>query len=274
VKEFGKDFAYNFGFKNWKQTPAGVITYLKEEGTVLKNVPDITTTELSAEFRWSPKQQFYQGKRFRVPIINRYPIFKLRYIAGIQGLVKGEYNYHNINLNIEKRTYLNQIGFTDVLFEAGYIFGKVPYPLMTIHRANQTFSYQFASYNLMNFMEFVSDHFISANVEHKFNGFFFNKIPLLKRLKLREVITGKVLYGGVRNENNPEFNRTTLKFPVDLDSRLLTTYTLNKTPYVEVSAGIMNIFKLIRVDFVKRLTYLDHPDVTKWGIRTRIRMGF
>lgn len=274
VKEFGKDFAYGFSFKNWKQTPAGVITYVKEEGAFLKNVPNITTSELSAELRWSPHQQFYQGKRFRVPIINKYPIFKLRYTAGIKGLVNGEYNYHNLNLRMEKRAYLSQLGFSDIIFETGYIFGQVPYPLMTIHRANQTFSYQLASYNLMNFMEFVSDHFVALSIDHKFNGFFFNKIPLFKHLKLREVVSGKVLYGGVRDENNPALNRTTLRFPIDTESNLPTTYTLSKTPYVEVSAGIMNLFKLIRVDFVKRLTYLDHPEVTPWGIRTRVRMDF
>jgi len=274
VKEFGKEFGYTIGFKNWKQTPAGVIKYVKEVPVGLITVPDITTSELSAELRWSPHQQFYQGKRFRVPIVNKYPILRLRYIAGIKGLANGEYNYHNVNLNIEKRTFLSQLGYSDVVFEAGYIFGKIPYPLMTVHRANQTFSYQLGSYNLMNFMEFVSDHFIAVNLDHKFNGFFFNKIPLFKKLKWREVVSAKVLYGGVRDENNPELNRGTLKFPVDDETNKPTTYTLNKEPYVEVSAGIMNIFKIIRLDFVKRLTYLDHPNVTQWGLRSRVRLDF
>lgn len=274
VREFGKDFSYGLGFKNWKQTPAGVISYLKPEGSTLTNVPNLTTTELSANITWSPHQQFYQGKRFRIPIINKYPIFNLRYIAGIKGLVKGEYNYHNFNLRMDKRFFLSQLGYADVVLEGGYILGKVPYPLMTVHRANQTYSYQLNSYNLMNFLEFVSDHFAAVSIDQHFNGFFFNKIPLFKKLKLREVVSGKVLYGGVRNENNPEYNTETIRFPIEKETGLPTTYTLNKTPYVEVSAGIMNIFKIIRVDFVKRLTYLNHPDVTQWGIRTRIKMDF
>jgi hypothetical protein len=274
LKEFGKEFSYTLAAKNWKQTPAGVISYIKSDGVGLVNIPDVTTTELSAEFKWSPHQQFYQGKRFRIPIINKYPIIRLRYIAGIKGLFGGEYNYHNLNLNIEKRAYLSQLGFADVVLEGGYIFGKIPYPLMTIHRANQTYSYQLNSYNLMNFMEFVSDHFAALSIDQHFNGFFFNKIPLLKKLKLREVASAKILYGGVRDENHPDINLSTFKFPVDKESGLPTTYTLNKTPYVEVSAGIMNIFKVIRVDFVKRLTYLNHPEVSTWGIRTRVKMDF
>ncbi len=275
VKEFGKDFGYTLGFKNWKQTPAGAITYLKPNGgSGLTTINDLTTSELSAEIRWSPNQQFYQGKRFRIPIVNRYPIIKLRYIAGIKGLTKGEYNYHNINLNIEKRFYLSQLGFTDVVVEGNYIFGQIPYPLMSIHRANQTFSYQIYSYNLMNFLEFVSDHFVSVSVDHKFNGFFFNKIPLFKKLKWREAISGRFLWGGIRKENDPNFSQTAFKFPVDSETGLPTTYSLAKQPYIEVSAGITNIFKLLRVDFVKRLTYLNNPDVTQWGIRSRLRMDF
>jgi len=229
---------------------------------------------LSAEIRWAPHEQLYQGKLYRIPIINKYPIFRLRYVAGIKGLFNGEYTYHNLNLNISKRFYLLQLGYTDIALEGGYIFGTVPFPLLTIHRANQTYAYQLNSYNMMNFMEFVSDHYAGLNVDHYFNGFFFNKIPLIKKLKLREVVTAKVLCGGVRNENNPAINTSQIKFPQDTETGLSTTYTLGRTPYVEISAGITNIFKFVRVDLVKRLTYLNHPDVPEWGIRTRFKFDF
>lgn len=274
VREFGKDFAYTFAFKNWVQKPAGVISYLKPDGGNLINVPDLTTSELSLELNWSPHRQFYQGKRFRTPIINKYPIFKFRIISGIKGVLNGEYNYQNFRLAINKRFMLSQLGYADVLVEGGYILGKIPYPLMTVHRANQTYSYQLESYNLMNFLEFVSDHYAAVNIDQHFNGFFFNKVPLLKRLKWREVLSAKLLYGGVRDENNPEINLSTIKFPLDKITGLPTTYTLNKTPYIEVSAGVTNILKFMRLDFVKRLTYLDHPDVTEWGIRTRVKFDF
>jgi len=274
VREFPHNISVTLGFKNWKQTPAGSIVYQKDNGRYFDNITDVTTSELSAEFRWAPHEVLPGQNIYRIPIFNKYPIFKLRYIAGIKGLVKGDYNYHSLNLNIAKRFYLSQLGYTDVSAEGGYIFGQIPFPLLTIHRANQTYSYQLNSYNMMNFMEFVSDHYAALNVDHYFNGFLFNKVPLLKRLKLREVITGKVLYGGVRNENNPEYNSATFRFPVDTKTGVPTTYILGSTPYVEVSAGIANIFKLVRVDVVKRLTYLDHPETAKWGIRTRVKFDF
>ncbi len=283
VKEFNNHFSYTLGFKNWQQSPAGTLSFTKEVANTAVTVPDITTTELSAELRWAPHEQFYQGKVYRIPIINKYPIFKLRLIAGVKGLFGSEFNYQNLNVGITKRFYYPQLGYTDISAEGGYIFGKVPYPLLTIHRANQSYFYQLNSYNLMNFMEFVSDRYAGLNVDHYFNGFILNRIPLLKNLKLREIVTAKVLFGGVRDENkpgalsntpvNPESNNN-LKFPVDNATGLPITYALNRKPYVEVSAGIGNIFKLLRVDVVRRLTYLDNPGVSKLGIRARVKFDF
>jgi hypothetical protein len=159
-----------------------------------------------------------------------------------------------------------------MILEGGYIFGRVPYPLLTVHRANQTYAYQLASYNLMNFLEFVSDRYVSLNIDHHFNGFIFNRLPLIKKLDLREVVTAKILYGGVRNENDPSKNPDLYKFPTD--NGVPTTFAMDKEPYVEGSVGISNIFKLLRVDVVKRFTYLDHPDIATWGIRGRVRFEF
>ncbi len=270
VREFGKNVSYELGFKNTRQTPAGSIIFEKEGTSEV--IPNITTSEVSAQLRWAPNEQFYQGKVYRIPIINKYPIITLRYTAGIKGLMNGEYNYQSVNLNISKRVYLSQFGFADVTMEGGYISGNLPYPLLTIHRANQTYAYQLNSFNLMNFMEFVSDRYASANVDYYLNGFIFNKLPLIKKLKLREVASAKILYGGVRDENNPVAGSNNIKFPNN--DGLPTTYSLNSKPYMEVSIGVANIFKILRVDVVKRLSYLDHPDVAKWGIRARFKFDF
>jgi hypothetical protein len=273
VRELNNHFSYTVGAKYWKQSPAGKeFVYTKLDNGAPSNIPDITTGEASLELRWAPHEQFYQGKLYRIPIINKYPIFRFRYIAGIKGLFGGEYNYQSLNLNISKRFYLSQLGYTDVSLEGGYLSGKVPFPLLTIHRANQTYTYQLNSYNLMNFLEFVSDHYASVNIDHYFNGFIFNKIPLLKKLKWREVITGKLLMGGLRSENNPEKDPEQLKFPVT--EGVTSTFSLSQAPYIEISAGIANIFKLLRVDVVKRLSYLDHANVPQWGVRGRIKFDF
>ncbi|MDE3249446.1 MAG: carboxypeptidase-like regulatory domain-containing protein [Bacteroidota bacterium] len=273
VRELNNHLSYTLGTKYWKQSPAGKeFVYQKDVNGSAYNLPAITTGELSVEFRYAPHEQFYQGKLYRIPIFNKYPIFKLRYIAGVKGLFGGEYNYQSINANIYKRFYLSQLGYTDVSLEGGYLAGKVPFPLMDIHRANQTYSYQLQSYNLMNFLEFVSDHYVALNVDHYFNGFIFNKIPLIKKAKLREVVTAKVLYGGIRDENNPAKTPDQVKFPVT--NGVTSTFSLSREPYIECSVGIANILKIFRVDVVKRFTYLDHPNVPQWGIRGRFKFDF
>ncbi len=271
-KEFGDHFSYEFGYKYWKQSPAGTIAYVKQTGGINDSIPAITTSEISAEFRWAPHEQFYIGKLYRVPIVNKYPIFDFRYTAGIKGLTGGEYNYHRFDVDIFKRFYLGPIGYTDITLDGGYLFGKVPFALAEISHANQTYAYQLASYNLMNFMEFISDHYGSIMIDHYFNGFFFNKIPLLKKLKWREVIEAKVLWSGIRDENNPLKTADQVKFP--LTNGLVETFSMNQTPYVEAGFAVANIFKLIRVDFIKRFTYLNHPEIPTWGIRARTKFDF
>ena len=273
VNELENHFSYSFGFKYWEQSPAGALQFVTTENNQPASVPAITRSELSLSLRYAPNEKFYQGKLYRTPIINRYPVFNLIYTQGVKGLFGGQYSYQNIILNISKRFYLSQLGYTTTNIEGGYIFGQVPFPLLTIHRANQTYSLQPQAYNLMNFLEFVSDHYVALNVEHNFNGFIFNKIPLIKRLTWREIVGVKILWGGLRNENNPSYNPSLFRFPVNSQG-LPTTFTLNSGPYVEGNIGIGNIFKLVRIDLVKRFTYLQNPVVSPLGVRMLIKFDF
>lgn len=122
------------------------------------------------------------------------------------------------------------------------------------------------AYNIMNFLEFVSDHYVGLNITHSFGGFFLNKIPLVYHLKLREFFSHEILYWGLRNENNPHYTTNLYQFPVSLNGSS-GTYSLGSTPYIEAGAGIGNIFKLIRIDVIRRFNYLDHPGATPYGLR-------
>lgn len=269
VHEFENRFSYTLGFRNLKQAPAGSLYF----NNVFGSTPSITTTELALNLRYAPHEQYYQGKIYRTPIKGPYPVFSFDYIAGIKNAFGGDYSYHNLHLRIDKRVYLSQFGFSDVITEGGYVIGQVPYPLLNIFSANQTFAYNLYSYNLMNFLEFVADRYVTLNIDQHFMGFFFNKIPLLKKLKLREVVSFKGAYGSVSDTNNPYLQPTLFQFPVTSDGRPIT-YALGNTPYIEGSVGIENIFKVLRIDLVRRFNYLDHPEVAQWGIRGRLRFEF
>jgi hypothetical protein len=273
VHEFGDHLSYDVGFRYWQQHPGGSIVYLYEKNpNQYDSVQTITTSEFNVTLRWAPHEEYYEGKAGRVPISNKYPVISLRYAHGFQGLMNGQYNYNALHLNIYKRVYLSPFGYSDVTFDAGWQGGKVPFPLLTIHTANQSYAYYIDQYNMMNFEEFVSDHYAGVDIDHYFNGFFFNKVPLLKRLKLREVVAAKVLYGGVRDENNPAITPDQMRFPTT--DGVTSTYILNHGPYVEVSAGVTNIFKLVRIDVVRRLTYLNDLNAPNWGIRFRVKFDF
>jgi len=274
--EFKNNLSVTAGLSKWKQEPAGVLRYALPEtnGMPTTFLNELRTTEASVGLRWAPHEEYYQGKLYRTPIFNKYPIFTVNYTTGIKGFLEGQYNYHNFSGSVFKRVYLSQLGYADVNVDGSYVLGKnIPFPLLTIHRANQTYAYQLQSYNLMNFLEFVSDHHAALNVQYYMNGFILNKIPLLKELKLREVFSFKGIYGGLREENNPTYNDKVFAWQTNSDGDV-SSFTFGSQPYMEASVGLSNIFKILRVDVVKRLNYLDHPSVSEWGVRARIKFDF
>lgn len=274
-REFANNFSYTLGATKTKQQPAGILTYqMLDENGNNKLFNELKTTEFTLGLRYAPHEEYYQGKLYRTPIYNKYPIFYMNYVAGVKGVLGGQYDYHNFTLGVDKRFYFSQLGFADVNVEGNYIAGNnIPFPFLNIHRANQTYAYQLRSYNLMNFLEFVSDHSVSTNIQYYMNGFVLNKIPLVKKLKLREVFSLKAIYGGLRQENDPKYTNNVFQFQENEDHEKIT-YGFGNKPYVEASFGLTNIFKILRVDYVRRLNYLDQPDAPKHGIRARVRFDF
>jgi hypothetical protein len=273
VHEYVNHFSYKFQFQAWNQQPAGTLYFQNAVNGHSNPIDGLRTTELSTELRYAPNEKFYQGKLYRTPIPDKYPIFTLRYNQGLNNVLGGKYSYENVTANITKRFYLSQLGYADVSTEGGYLFGKVPFPLLDIHHANQSYALQLQSYNLMNFLEFVSDHYAAINIDQNFNGFIFNKIPLLRELKWREVVSFKALWGGVRAENNPANDPSLYQFPKN-GQGIPTTYSLSNGAYTEGSIGIANIFKVLRLDYVERFNYLDHPYVSKHGVRALVILQF
>jgi len=271
--EFESHFSYTLGYKFTNMTPGGNLFFNYFDYQSHSNdINHLNVSEFYVNLRYAPNESFYQGKTFRIQNYNKYPIFELRYNASNK-LWKSDYSYQCLRFNIRKRVFFSVFGYSDVVWEAGKIFGKVPYPLLNIPQANQSYSYQIESYNLMNFLEFATDQYTSLMVDHTFNGFFLDKIPLIGKLGLREYLTCKVLYGDVTSTNDPAKNNDLFRLPVDKNGVPITS-TLGKTPYIEGSVGIGNIFKLFRVDLVKRFTYLNNPNVSEWGVRMRFRLDF
>ncbi len=269
-RDWGNGISSTFNLKYTIQKPGGTLYFDYED----YSINEIISSEIISRIRFAPNEKSYQGMSYNTPIFSKYPIFQLTYTQGLKDVFKSDFVYSKFQFNFFKRFYVAPFGFTNFEIEAGKMFGKaIPFTNLFIHRANQTYSYQLRSYNLMNFLEFVSDQYASLYVEHHFNGFILNKIPLIKKLKWRAIISAKVLYGNLTDKNNPNETEGLMLLPTDTDGNT-TTFSLSEKPYAEVSVGIGNIFKFFRVDLVKRMTYLDNPNVQEYGIRARFKFDF
>ncbi|MGZ3862447.1 MAG: DUF5686 family protein [Bacteroidia bacterium] len=235
--------------------------YLDEKGdSAIK--PFLRTSELRVTTRFAYNEKFIDGDFARVSLGTKYPILQFTYVRSLQHIYEGQYDYQKLVLNISDRIRLGSLlGYTDYVIEGGQIFGQVPYPLLELHGGNQTFVYDYMAYNMMSYFEFASDKYASVWLFHHFEGLFFNKVPLLRKLRWREVVTYKALIGSVSSRNTQM-----LLFPS-------TLHSLNKGPYHEVSVGIENIFKFFRVDAFWRLAYTENIKIP-FGIKAGFQLSF
>ncbi len=269
---------YQVGFQTRQLTPAGSLSFQRENSidSRLVTVANLRTHEAFINFRYAPNEEFFQGQTYRKRIVNKYPVFRLNYAYGNnRDALGGLSDYHNLSASVFKRFFAAPIGHTDIMLEGGRTFAKgVSYPSLHVFNANQTLSYEQFDYNQMNYLEFISDKYVSLNVEHAFDGFVLNKIPLIKKLKWREYVTFKAVYGGLDAVNNPTTNPSVFRFPTDKLGRSLTYDFAPNKPYMEMGFGIGNIFKMVRIDVTRRLNYLENPHTTKWRIQGQLLFDF
>lgn len=273
TKEFQNRMTLNFGYNNWQQEAAGSLYFEKANGTK-DTIKNLLTNELSLEWRFSPGERFVQNKRYRTYNENRAWVFNLKATAGFnKGYSADILNYQKLEAKIEKRLFLPPFGNAYVVLNAGYLFGEVPYTYLFTPRANQSYVYKISAYNLMNFMEFATDKYVSINIDYHMKGFLLSRIPLVKKMYLREVFGFKALYGGIRKTNLPQNNGNLLLFPVNDQGRTIVN-SFGNQPYVEASVGVENVFRMMRLDFVRRFTYTDLPTVNTYGIRFSFGLDF
>ena len=261
--------------KHSTDEPTGGLAYITNDDQKTL-VPEIQTMEASLAFRYAPGETFVNTKQRRIPVSFDAPVFTLSHTAGFKGVLGGEYNYNLTEIGLYKRLWFSSWGKIDMFVKGGAQWNKVPFPLLIMPAANLSYILQRETFNLINNMEFLNDRYASLDVSWDLNGKIFNRIPLLKKLKWREAIGFKMLYGHLTDKNNP------MKHPGDSELFLFptrdgrpTSFVMDpKTPYMECSVGIHNIFKILHIDYVRRLNYLDHPDANKWGVRFMVMMTF
>ena len=234
----------------------------------------IRTTELHAQVRFAPGETFINTKQRRLPINLDAPVFTLGHTLGLKGFLGGDYSYNFTEATIYKRFWMpHNWGKIDLYVKGGIQWNKVPYPLLIMPAANLSYIIEDETFNLINNMEFLNDRYVSADLSWDLNGKIFNRIPLLKKLKWREFIGVKMLWGDLSDKNNP-FLEQNANDPILMMFPDGAHVMDRKKPYVELIAGVHNIFKILHIQYVRRLNYLDLPTAHKHGIRLMMRLTF
>ncbi len=263
----GWSYAATLRHQNEMGTEYVSFKQIQADGSVLP-VKDYSSAELELNLRWAPNEKFYQTRNYRYPITFDAPVIALNHVFARKGILGSDFSFNRTDLSINKRFWLSAFGYIDGVAKAGKVWDKAPFPMLIIPNANLSYTIQLESYALLNPMEFINDQYMSWDLTYYMNGLILNRIPLLKKLQWREVVTFKGFYADLSDKNNPAMGHEGLfLFPE-------TTYSMGNEPYMELGFGINNIFKILRLDYILRLSYRDHADASNSGLRLRFEFSF
>lgn len=288
-REWANGLRFKAQLRTQKDEPTAALFYQSLDGNGVPSQDATTyrkqfrTNDLMLSLSYQPGTTWINTKQRRIAANNDAPIYSLSHTAGLYEHMGNNYTYNLTEASLYKRFWLGSWGKIDTYVQGGVQWNKVPFPLLIMPAANLSYIMEDHTFNLINNMEFLNDRYASVMLSWDMNGKIFNRIPLLKKLKWREYIGCNVLWGSLSSKNNPflpkNANDSRLyyfpgHFNADGTFEYLSTVMDRKTPYVEVIAGIHNIFKVFHIEYVRRLTYLERPGTDKWGIRFMFRVTF
>ena len=249
--------------------PTGKLVYEKMDGTL---VDKLRMSEVILGFNYRPGQSYVNSKQKRMTVNLDAPEFNVTHTMGIKHFLGGDFNSNLTEVSIYKRFWLGSWGHIDTRVQGGAQWNKVPFQFLITPPVNTSYFEHQGTFNLMKGLEFLNDRYAQFNLAWDLEGKIFNRIPLIKKLKWREYVAFKGMWGHLTDKNNPYLpqnaNDTELyKFPVD-------TRVMTRDPYMEFVVGVHNIFKFLEVDYVRRLTYTHAPGISKNGIRFGFNLVF
>jgi hypothetical protein len=245
--------------------------YMDSENNVI--CEDYVSGELGFSLRYQPKAVYIVDGLRRFPVnFNKYPAFNITYSRGIRNLFGGDFDYDRINAGVSDNFSIGGLGRIDFDLSYSKVFGSLPYPLLINPSGNESVFYSGRLFNLMNYGEYVADEAFQLFTEYHMDGLIMNKIPLIMRLKLRTVFSARFFMGSFDNNINGFYDATNNPkglLPVSINGSLLTSFNPASydKPYSELSYGIENIFKFLRIDLIQRLTLLNNPEARRFGIK-------
>ena len=226
-------------------------------------------TGINVTLRYAPGERIYQKKTSRVSISPENPVFELSHLYAPRRLFGNMFEINRTEISMTKRFWLSAFGIIDGVVKGGHLWSRSPYPNLLIPNANLSYTIQPESFAMMNPMEFITDSYLMWDVTYWANGAILNYVPLIKKLKLREVFSFRGVWGHLSHKNRPDENPELFAFPAISNSE-----PIGHKPYMEASVGLDNIFRILRVDYVWRLSYRNRPDIDKSGLRIALHFSF
>ena len=272
--ETNSHFDFRLQFKSSKLKPLGSPFYRRLNG---EDVFAFDMTDITTSLRWAPGEEIINTKQRRHVVNHNNPVFSLAHTVGLKGVLNNEYRYNLTELTAYERVWLNSYGRIDLSLRGGVQWNRVPFPLLIMPVANNSYIITRDMFSMINNLEFVNDRYASFMAEWDLSGKLLNRIPLLKHLKLREIVGFKALYGSLSERNNPVAQRNAgsdVLFEMPSRGGVSIVHQMSNSPYMEFNVGLHNIFKVIRIDYVRRLNYLNYPGVKKHGVRFCLDFDF
>lgn len=267
IMENSYNFSIEVAVSNTRMTPSPTMNFIDGHGQALDHISE---NAIQLKLRYAPGEKFFQTRSYRLPVNLDAPAITLTHTYAPKGLFGAKYNINVTELDMAKRWWFSAFGFLDSYLTAGHVWGKTSYLNLCTPNVNLSYIIEPRKFALLNPMEFITSSYVSLDLTYRANGAIFNYIPYLKKLKLREVFAFRGYWGHLDKRNDPANDKDLLLFPLGAG----VTW-LNHGPYMEASLGIENIFKVLRVDYVWRLNYLNVPyKIDRGGIRIAVVVTF
>lgn len=264
--EMHNNLTFNLSLKHERQEATQFVPFVDSRGKAYGHYDESTVT---FSVRYAPGEKFFQTKTYRIPVNLDAPVFMLEHTYGPRKFLGNTFEINRTEASISKRFWFSAFGFLDAIVKGGHIWSATPYPSLLLPNANLSYTIQPESFALMNPMEFISDSYTSWDLTYWANGAIFNYLPIIKRLKLREVFAFRGYLGSLSDKNKPGDSNNLYVFPHEAHAT-----PMNGRPYMEGSVGIDNLFKCLRIDYVWRLSYRATPGVDREGVRIAFHMTF
>ena len=264
--EWYNHFSISLGIEHNIHEATQYVPFAYADGTARQRY---TQAGFTAQLRFAPGETFYQTRSYRIPINMDAPIITLNQTYMPKGFMGSLHEVNKTELGLQKRFWFSAFGYADVIVKGEKVWSKVAYPDLLMPNVNLSYTIQPESYTLMKPMEFINDQALSWDLTYWGNGILMNRLPLIKKLRLREVLTLRGIWGSLSDKNNPAMSDDVFLFPTDA-----LCQPMGDKPYMEAGVGLDNILTILRVDYVWRLNYRDHAGTDKRGVRIQLHFNF